>query len=890
MDSLNPLLNRMPFLRLFNQFIIRKLYREKARSTAALLGIAAGIAVIIAIRLANSAVTDTFRAAIDAVGGEASLRIRGTTGRFDEQLFSDLERALPSKSLSPVIAATAMVVDGKVTSRTGERFPRGELLQVLGVDVLRDFEIRDYDILKASAGDTTTAQEMLSLLIDPRSAVLTEKFMRRHGLVVGDEIQLTFDSEPKSFVIRGVLQDKGPAKTLDGNFALMDIATAQLAASRLGFLDYVDVRLAEGADPDKALASLTDRLPSGLVAEPAAASFDRTNTMLAAFQFNLEALSTVALVVGLFLVYNTIAISVAARRDEIGILQACGASRNTVAALFLGEATLLALGGVALGLPLGRALASYTVDGAAQTVETFYIAGIAEASAAELSLRTSDLLLVISLVIPMALFAAFVPAREAASVPPVEAVRSGSSKPSRIRVTRAAASSGICVAIGLALTQLGPIAGKPIAGFVAELFFMLAGAFLAPLLLVATCKAFASVAKGIAPPLHVEMRLAAANLVGVLPRVSVSVAALAISLSMMIAIAIMVGSFRETVVSWLDTAFSADLAVKPVMQSSAVSEARLSPRAVEIIRNDPEVTETLWVTSRQFIAGDSTIRVAVTEIDKLLSRTKTLFKQAPATLGTDRPFDDRGVLISESFSLLRDVERGDTIELPTSSGNVTLQVAGVYFDYASNQGTVLMDLATYRRLYSDTDPKPAPQSLSVHLKPDADPAAVRRRIQTSLGDDEQLYCVTSKEIRQESLRIFESTFAITYALQAIAILVAGAGVASTLVTLIYQRQRELGLLSLVGATAAQVERVIVCEAIVLGAVSQLIGVIVGFLLSLVLIYVINVQSFGWTIQLRIPWVFIVAVSALVVASSALFGFIPAIRTAAADPMKTIREC
>jgi putative ABC transport system permease protein len=707
---------------------------------------------------------------------------------------------------------------------------------------------------------------------------------------VGDEIEVTFDSSPQKLVVRGVLQNKGPARTLDGNFALMDIAAAQLAADRLGFLDYVDVRLPEGADSDEAISTLQNRLPQGLVVERADASFNRTDTMIAAFQFNLEALSMVALVVGLFLVYNTVAISVAARRDEIGILQAIGAGRATVLILFLGEAALLATAGVALGLPLGRALASYAVRGAAQTVETFYIAGVAEASVMQLRLGLIDVLLAVGLTLSLALFAACVPAWEAASVSPIQAVRGGATRGTPLGLKQAALGLVACLTLGWLLTLCGPIAGKPIAGFAAELLFMLAGACLTPLLLWAACKSVLETLKHLALPLRVELRLAASNLLSSLPRVSVSVAALAVSLSMMIAISIMVGSFRETVVYWLDSALSADLAVKPVMQSSAVSESRISSRAVDVIRSDPDVAETIWVTSKQIAAGDKSIRVAVTEIPKAMKRARTLFKQPPLAAGEGAPaYASDEVFVSESYSLLFNTERGGTIELPTTHGPERLRVAGVYFDYASNQGTVLMDVSTYRRLYADIDPNPMPQSLSVHLKPGADPLDVRRRIQGRLGDDEQLYCVTSQEIRREALKIFESTFTVTYALQIIAIIVAGVGVASTLITLIYERQRELGLLTLIGATVGQLKRMVLCEAVLLGAISQIVGIVVGMLLAYVLIYVINVQSFGWTIQFRLPWAFIAMVTLLVISSSALFGLYPAVRAATNDPLKTVRE-
>jgi putative ABC transport system permease protein len=227
--------------------------------------------------------------------------------------------------------------------------------------------------------------------------------------------------------------------------------------------------------------------------------------------------------------------------------------------------------------------------------------------------------------------------------------------------------------------------------------------------------------------------------------------------------------------------------------------------------------------------------------------------------------------------------------LPTAKGEASFRVAGVYFDYASNQGTVLMDAEVYRHHFGEHDPGLTAQSLAVYLDPAADLEQVRGRILAEVGDSERIYCVTSREVRAEALKIFESTFAVTYALQFIAIIVAGLGVASTLLTLVYQRQKEIGLLSLVGASQQQIRRMIVLEAIVLGAVSQVVGILTGLLLALVLIYVINVQSFGWTIQIHFPWMFVAQSSLLVLTAAGLFGWYPAVLAAGVDALQTVRE-
>lgn len=878
----------MGFYKLFQQFILRSIWSEKIRSIVAIVGIALGVAVMVAIQLANRSVTDTFRAAVDSVGGEASLRIRGVAGRFDEELIKQLGWLAEYGQVSPVIEAFAMLDHEHRDISGGKAFPRGELLQVLGVDVLLDFPLRDYHILQVEAGrkdGTYSARDALRLLDDERSIILTEKFLRRHHLRVGETVPLTFDSQSIPYTIRGVLRDEGPAKTLDGNFALMDIAAAQVAAKRLGLVDYIDILLPTDAPVESLRQQIQKRLPSQLVVESPDAASGRADTMVAAFQFNLSALGAVALIVGLFLIYNTVAISVAARRPEIGILQAVGGGRSIILSLFLAEAVLLGGIGIACGIPAGRLLAMRAIGATSQTVEIFYIANVAQASASQLHLSLRDILGYVSLVLPLTLVAAFVPAWEAASVQPVEAVRRPVGGLTKQAAGRLAIAVFTCWGIGYFFTKLPPLADKPVWGFLAEMAFLLGAAFLTPICLAVISQIGRQLSRS-SLPLTTELRLASANLEGSLSRISVSVAALGMSLAMMVAIAIMVGSFRSTVTYWLNSALTSELAIKPMMQTSSVAEERLSRHVVEKVQSDPDIELAIWFSSRQIPFRDRQVRLATSEINKTLSHGHLLFqspKEAPGNLAQG------DVLVSESFSERFDARIGSPLKLLTPEGAAEFRIAGIYYDYASNQGTILMDVGDYRRYIAANDPALTPQTLSLHLKPGADPLKVRQRLIASMGANERVYCVTNSEVRQEALRIFESTFTITYALQLIAILVAGLGVASTLITMIYHRRRNIGLLSLCGATRKQVRGIFVLEAMALGATSQLIGILLGIILAFVLIFVINRQSFGWTIQVDIPYGFLLQSSALVVVAAGLFGLYPAIQAAAMDPLQTIRE-
>lgn len=882
------------FPRLFRQFIGRALYQEWLRALLAIAGIALGVVVVTAIRLANTSVLDSFRAAVDAVGGGASLRVAGPSGPVDERRVGDLQWLEQYGSISPVSEHYAMVVrDGAAPLLDGGPLVRGELLYVMGVDVLRDLPVRKYRLLKLAGGHDPTPRELLDLLLDDHAVILTERFAKRLGYRIGDTITLAFGSRQVSLTVQGLLLDEGPARTLRGNFALMDIAALQWAADRLGFIDYVDIKLNDESRVEPIEKEIASRLPPGLTVEHPGDQTGRTETMIAAFQFNLSALGSVALLIGLFLIYNTVSVSVSSRREEIGILSAAGASRSLIVSLFLGEAGLLAAVGVALGLPIGQFLSRAAVQATAQTVETFYIATVAENSASQATLRPLDIVLIAAASLGLALLAAVIPAWNAARVEPIGVIRGTDRSGSTGWRAHGARLLAIPVFIsGFVCTLAPPLAGRPVLGFVAELLFMLGFALLTPSIIAGFCRLSTRVIPRLLPRWHQEWKLAAANLWAGIPQTSVSIAALAMSLGMMIAIGVMVGSFRQTVVYWLDSVLTADLAVKPIMNNSSLSSATIDPRIVTALRQDPDVAAVAWYSSRTIPYAQAKVRLDTTDLKSFLDHARIMFKeprdakeQIRQVLRDRTPF----VLVSESFSLKYHVHPGDAVSVDTPQGRKTFTAVAVYYDYSSNLGTILLDLQEYREHFGDDLPARAPFAMSLYLKPGVDAEKTRDRLVETVGAGQSLYFVTNHQVRREAMRIFESTFTITYALQSIAMIIAGAGVVATLTRLIVERQQEIALLSLIGATPRQVRWMVLIEATLIGVVSQAIGLTIGFVLAWVLMYVINVQSFGWTIQFHLPWAFVLQSSVAVIVSSALFGLYPAQRAVGLDALQTLRE-
>jgi putative ABC transport system permease protein len=824
------------------------------------LGIALGIAVVVAIQLATDSSVRGFREAIGTIGGKASLEIVGPGLGIQEERLAELGWLKEFGQVSPILEGSALITPVPGVD---------EWVQVLGVDILRDRSLRDYRLLEfAEKRCEPRLQEFLDLLRDSHAVVLTEKFARRHALVVGSTVAITFGDSSDIFQVRGLLQDEGPAKTLDGNFVLMDIAAAQLAFSRLGRVDRLEVSLRPDADIDETQQTINQRLPKGLEVERPSRRGRQVEKMLRAFHFNLTALSYIALLVGLFLIYNTVSTSVISRREEIGTLRALGTNSVTILRLFLSEAAMLALTGCALGVALGRLLAYLAISLMSTTVKTLYIA----TAAAPAALQWQHVTLAFAVGLPLALFAAALPALEAARVSPLAAIRGYDRLETQFRLGARHFWAPVAL-FGIAgcCSALPSVNGLPLFGYTASVAIAFGAAFMAPAVLYTLARLSA---QPFARLFRVEGRLAHASIAGAVPRVAISVAALAMSLSMMIAIAVMVSSFRQTLIAWVDRTLQADLYLRPATRTNVAVEATLSPEVERVVSAQPGVAAVDRFRNFDVPYEGGLVTLGAGDFEVLVKHAKLLFKTpsnwAEAVRGA---IGREAILVSESFAIRYGKKTGDWILLRTPAGSSQFQIAAVYYDYSSDRGVLVMDRSTFARHFGD---QPS-TSLAIYLRPDVGAEETRNEILKALGPHRRVLVYSNRSLRTEVLRIFDSTFAITYALEVIAIVVAILGVATTLLTLILERRRELSILRLIGAERRQVRKMVVIEASFLGCVSQAVGIVVGLLNSLVLIYVINVQSFGWTLQFHLPVAFLLQSSLLVLVATALSGFYPAHR-------------
>jgi putative ABC transport system permease protein len=695
------------------------------------------------------------------------------------------------------------------------------------------------------------------------------------GRTGGETIALLINDQVATYTVRGVFPDANGSSSA----IVMDISAAQSALKRFGRVDRILVQVPQSAPLDEWQRRLREALPSGVQVRAAGAGTNENRRMLAAFRWNLRLLSYIALIVGAFLIYNTISVSVVRRRAEIGIVRALGASRGVVLAAFVGEAACFGVIGALIALPLGRLMAGGAVQLMGATVEALYVSSRPGA----IELTPASVLLAFLIGVGVAVASAYAPAREASFVPPIEAMAQGRREyATRVHKTR---DIWIALAVGLAAaaaSRAPAIGGRPLLGYFAALLLICASAFAMPALVDAVAGLASRILKRV---LGIEAVLASRSLSSSLRRTAVLVGALSTAIAMMTAVAIMVGSFRETVLRWMGDQLPADLYLRPAGAVAADRHPTISLELTDEIARLPGVVAIDRLREYEISYEGMPAGLGSVELNILRSYHNADFlsgRKANEVLAELRGAD--AVLVSEPFANKHHLRAGDSINLSLGERRASFRVADVYYDYSSERGSILMDRNVMLRYLPD----PAASNLAIYVAPDARIEAVRAEITRAVAGHSVLM-FTNRDLRGEALRIFDRTFAITYALEAIAVLIAVMGVAGALLALVIDRRRELGLLRFLGAASGQIRKLILIEAGFIGLLANFAGIALGFALSLILIFVINKQSFGWTIRFHWPVAVLVGALTMVYAATVLAGLYPARVAVGLNPVEVVHE-
>jgi putative ABC transport system permease protein len=812
------------------------------RTLITVLAVALGVAASFAIQLANATAVASFRESVDVVADRVNLQVLGAGSGFDE-------RALLRVQSLAGIESAAPEVDGEllVGARTGV-FESGEILHVMGVDVTRA-------TLPPGACTSCSGSERFDVgaFVNGGGIVVSDRVARAYGLRAGSPLEAFAGPRAVRLRVMGVIP-RGTAG-VDSSVAFVDVATAQELFDKIGKLDRIDLV----ADPSRLAAiraAVAARIPHGarvLAPRTRVAEIER---MLSSFRMNLGALAYIALLVGMYLIYNAVAISVVQRRAEIGTLRALGARKREIFAAIALEGVVLGVFGSLLGLLLGYGLAGGAAGAVEQTVSTLYVGAHADAVAFSWGAALASF----ALGVAMSFAPAVLPAWEAASTPPARTVRAGAGFERHAPNFVARCTFAACALLALAFVCMRlPAVGEsvPLFGYAGGALAIAAASLFTPLLLAAAASVL-SRASGTGAAL-----VAASFFRGTPRRFCVAIASLAVAVGMMIAIAVLVGSFRSTIAEWSADVLGADLYLKPPGTADASYNGYFDPQTVARVARVPGVAAVDTFRGFDVPLLGRTAEIAATDMAQLTSRSKfrILDNVDPAALARELQGRDAAI-VSEPFATHFGLGTGDSFALDTPSGPVRLRIAAVYNDYSTSAGTFAIDRATFVRLFRDEDV----DSIAVYVRRGYDLAAVRTAIERAVAPL-HVDVGTNRELRGYALAIFDRTFAITSALYAISMVIAILGVVSTLFALVLERRMEIALLRYVGLTRTGVQRTVFVQALAIGSLAGLLGLGLGLALAADLIYVINRQSFGWLIEWQSPgWFYLEALAAVVAAA------------------------
>jgi putative ABC transport system permease protein len=869
---------------------VRHLLRHPAQLALALLGLALGVATIIAVDIATASSGRAFELSMEAVNGAVTHEILGGPGGVDETLYVQLKKQGLDAALSPVVEGYVDVGD--------------ETMQLVGIDPLADATVRGQSRLSAAAAPDTAAPRGADAAARPatqRSAESGEAgAVGRPNPASGIEAITRWLTEPGATVmaattamhlgitpnqpfrveVGGITYDATLIDTIKGTGAgyesllLADISQAQEWLGLSGRLSRIDIRVPPGAEGERALKQLESLLPHGVQLQPAQRRTKQSLDMTAAFTTNLQAMSLLALLVGVFLIFSAVSFAVVQRRRVIGILRALGATRARVLGMILAEALMLGVVGAGLGLVLGSFIGRELVTLVSRTINDLYFV----VAVNEVVIPTLAIVKAVGAGIGVALFAAAVPAIEVANSAPSLGLRRSVVEQRAVNASRWLFGASFVLAASAGAIVLFSTRSL-LAGFVALFLLLLTVAAITPALLRGLALATSRVVGRFSP----IARLASSDVAASLSRTGVAVAALGLAIASMIGVSIMVGSFRESLRAYLTRTIRADLYVTAPGPGFGRPERRIEPQVLRDILSLPMIADH---TESRRVTVDSPRGQIRLEALRLVPASREALQLTIGDASKVWPAFDRGaVIVSEPLAWHLQLNAGDHVNLRTATGERTFDVAGVYREYGNDSGTLLMSRSIYSQLWQDE----SVTAIGIYLKPDVDASTAKDAIRTAVAHRQSLAMTSNSEVRALSLRIFERTFVITRVLYWLTAGVAAIGLVSALLAWELERSRELAIVRALGLTPRGAGALIEVQTGFMGFVAFLAAIPAGVLTAVLLITVINRRAFGWQIDFHFTGGQFVNAFGVAMVSALIAGLYPAWRMARAPLASDIRE-
>ncbi|HEX3372284.1 MAG TPA: FtsX-like permease family protein [Candidatus Acidoferrales bacterium] len=835
---------------------------HKLRVALTTLGIALGVAVFFAIRTGNATLLDSLRSTVEKLAGKATLQISAGESGFSEKVL-DTVRATPGVQLAEPVIETLVQTT----------FADEGALLILGVDTAGDQQLRDYQFDRSQ----TQISDPLVFLAQPNSILLSRSFAERHGLKVGDKFSIFANDGKKEFTVEGTFKPVGVGDVFGGNIAVMDVYSAQVVFHRGRKFDRIDMMNAANVPVEVLQERLRTQLPPGVTVERPEVRGQALENAVTAMRIGILITSFVALLVGVYIIFNSFTIAVNQRWKEIGILRAVGVEQGNVSRMFLFEAFVMGVIGSIVGVAGGFVLAS-----AANRVMRGMVAAVygVVATAAPARLHLDQCAIAFALGMAASMIGAWYPAHGAASLDPAMALHNVEAR------RREAVLGWKRIGGGLLLIVAGsclvywtpPRMGLPIQ-FVFSTIVLLGLTLVLPMLVYWSARAFRPLMNILGGS---EGALAVDAMIQTPRRSAATVGALMIGLMFVFSTASYIQSYRQMIDRWMNQVLNADIFVA----TSAMLRSTSYHFTEDLGRRISELPGVKQVENVRFTAipyrGDTAAVIAI-EMSGFLERSQGAIEGADSRTIHDQLTSGQGVVVSRNFALRFDEHVGDRIRLESPTGAVELPILGFLDDYRSEKGTIFMDRALYKKYWNDD----AVDFVNVDLQPGVDQIAMKAEVEKLTKGSFHAFVYTNAEFKKWISSLVDQFFTLNYMQLVVAVLIAVLGIINTLLISVAERRREIGIVRAIGGLRSQIQKLVLLEAVAVAIIGVIVGTVAGILNTFFMSHAVSTALVGYTVPFYFPWKFILLSVPVVVIVSLSAGWWPARQAARMQVIEAI---
>jgi putative ABC transport system permease protein len=824
--------------------------QHKLRTVLTLLGIALGVAVFFGVRTANLTLLSSLTTTIEKLAGKATLQITGGDSGFPESVWETVKDTPGVRVAQPVI---------EVIGNTA--FDDQSSLMIVGVDMLGDRELREYEFDESDA----EIADPLVTLAQPDSILISRKFADKHNLKDGDKLPLFTSQGRKEFTVRGIFKPQGMGEVFDGQIAVMDVFNAQFVFGRGQNIDRIDLMNEPEVDVLALRQTLRERLPAGVEVDRPASRGTGIEKAISAMSLGATIASFIALLVGVFIIFNTFSISVNQRWKEIGVLRALGVERGNVQRMFLGEAVLMGVIGSALGIFLGYFLAI----GAERMLSQIATQLFSQVSTQQPPVFRWDYAVTAFVIgVLSSLIGALMPSRAASRLNPILALHNIETRQQEDILGKPRLVAGF----GLVVISMGLIGFAPLRvglnlqfGYAALLLFGMVlllpklTQWIARLLRPLMDRFFGS-----------EGVLAVDTMIQSPRRTSATVGALMVGLMFVFATAAYVRSYQQTVANWMDRVVNCDLFVA----ASDQARSRTYHFSEELSQRIGALPGVKRIENVRFLFpayADDTVGMVVLDMDGWFARVKNVVEQADENEAREKVIRGEGVLVARNFVERYKLTVGDRLKMATPTEPFDYPIVGVIEDYTSEKGAVFMDRQLYKKYWNDS----SVDMIEINLHPGVDRAAVKTEVQRLVRGEHRAFVYTNEEYKKWIMDLINGFFALSYMQMAVSIIIAALGIVNALMISVAERKRELGVLRAIGGLRGQIRKMILLEAAAIAVVGVAIGAIAGFLNTWFIVRTMAMMVGGWTIPFSFSPVMVLVALPLAIGIALIAAWWPA---------------